>query len=915
MRPLVGFGLGGPSFTPSDGSAPTLGRPAWGPSALLRDLELRLALPSEIAPRSLRVPRFVARIAQLSDTKAFYAPSFAADPLGTADTLLAWRDALVEAGWDGAAIPDGGERIAAMTRLERADEPVPPGDADRLAATRAALSKRPCSVYEEIWLAEDRELWPGGWQRVFKALERGGARLTTFRPELPGAPIETDLGRLQCLLRHARGAELAGAMRADGSLLVVRGETSTELAELTAALLARTPEGTLVVRSGDGAQLEAALAAHGLATQGLASSSAWRPAVQVLPLSVELAFEPRDPHRALELLTLPVGPFRGSLGRRLAKAVARSPGIGGREWQKRKDDVRAFLHARELQRAIDAGASEDDAASIADAYVEERMRRVAEWFEVTGVRPEGGSASSFRAVAARVQAWLLSRVATAPEVYGPALVQAKAFAEVLAQDPRELLSREAVRQLLDTIVRAPHDHDRSVERAGRIAHVSHPSAVLAPCRTLVHWGFVAGAERRPRMSPWNKAERAALRAAGVYLQDPVRLLVQETEAWRRSVLAASERVVFVIPASTARGASVPHPLWDEICARLRLDGPAIERLTRDARELRRGRQSLVAVEELARLALPDTPGIWRVGGDVVGSDEAQTSSATSLETLVSCPLRWVLEERFELGSGAVAKIAADSLLCGNLGHRLVEELFAEGAFDLDERPFWARALVLLDNLIRTEAATLLLPGMAFERAQLLPQLLRAARDLHRYLGRSGFRVKAVEEEVEVTSAIGKLRGRIDVRLTDHEGEDAVLDLKWGETRYREVVKEGRAIQLAAYARALSASATAPLPPAAYFALRSGRVVTGDPRMKADRTIDAEALDVTWMRVDRTARAVVASLRRGEIPVAGIRRSLPLLDELGVESGDREGHYAAKADAACGYCSSAALCGRAWEGFQ
>ena len=162
------------------------------------------------------MPRFVARIAQLSDTKAFYAPSFAADPLGTADTLLAWRDALVEAGWDGAAIPDGGERIAAMTRLERADEPVPPGDADRLAATRAALSKRPCSVYEEICLAEDRELWPGGWQRVFKALERGGARLTTFRPELPGAPIETDLGRLQCLLRHARGAELAGAMRADG---------------------------------------------------------------------------------------------------------------------------------------------------------------------------------------------------------------------------------------------------------------------------------------------------------------------------------------------------------------------------------------------------------------------------------------------------------------------------------------------------------------------------------------------------------------------------------------------------------------------------------------------------------------------------------------------------------------------------
>jgi hypothetical protein len=53
-----------------------------------------LALPSEVAPRSVRLQRWVARVLALPDGDAFYARSSASDPLGTADTLLGWRDML-----------------------------------------------------------------------------------------------------------------------------------------------------------------------------------------------------------------------------------------------------------------------------------------------------------------------------------------------------------------------------------------------------------------------------------------------------------------------------------------------------------------------------------------------------------------------------------------------------------------------------------------------------------------------------------------------------------------------------------------------------------------------------------------------------------------------------------------------------
>jgi RecB family exonuclease len=275
----------------------------------------------------------------------------------------------------------------------------------------------------------------------------------------------------------------------------------------------------------------------------------------------------------------------------------------------------------------------------------------------------------------------------------------------------------------------------------------------------------------------------------------------------------------------------------------------------------------------------------------------------------------VLEERAGLASGAVAKVASDALLCGNLGHRLVEELFSAGAFELEHVAYAARAEAILAGLVQTEAATLLLPGMAFERVQLIGQLLRAVRDLRRYLDTSGYRIVAVEEEVLAESPIGTLRGRIDVRLAGRGGEPALLDLKWGEARYRDVVRAGHAIQLATYASALRASGSGPLPPAAYFALRSGRVVTADRQMHAERTLDGDTLDVTLDHAFRTARPVVESQRRGGVPGSGVRRGLPLLESLGVETTGRSGYFAAKPEAACTYCSSAPLCGRAWENFR
>lgn len=925
MRVLAGLWIQGSVVRPRLSPGMTsLGAPAWGPANLLRDLELRLGLPPVVESESVRLPRYTSRIKTLNDKGAFYARSFAVDELGTASTLLEWRDALVEAGWNGSSVRGGGERLDALARLESHERAgMPLGRADRLLRVEQALEAAPARPYSSITLVEEGSLWPRRWQHVFRRLEALGASISTLSLELPGASATSDLGILQA---QFRGDGHAGDVRGDGSLLLLRGDTLADLGELTASLLADSgdPGSDVVVRSADAWSLETALARHGLPAQGLSGESVWRPSMQVLPLALELAFEPRDPHRALELLTLALGPFRGVLGSRLARAVARQPGIGGKEWRRQKDEAERRLRERHLRLAREQGKSKDEVTRIVSELVEARLERVATWFEAPSAGPSGATRAELLAVIDRVRDWLKGCIARGEaEVYGTAYAQAAALREAILLDTRDVFTQEEARQLVDRFARSEQAYDLSVEAVGRIAHLAHPAGLLAPCRRVTFWGFVASAPRRPPSSPWNEEERAALSAAGVSLPDPAALLRAEAQVWRRAILAARERAVFVVP-NTIKGVfTSPHPMWDEICARLRLDERDAARMTREARRIleRRG-EGIARVATIAPLRLPESRGAWRVPPGVFGvlAGERETT-VTSLEKIATCPLAWVLEQPANLRSGAMAEVASGPLLSGSLGHRLVEELHAEGAFELAEDAFCERAQILFEALLRTEGATLLLPGASIERLQLTRQILRAMRNLYRYLQVASFRIASVEEIIETRSAIGVLRGRLDLRLVDREGRPAILDLKWGASTYRRLLAEGHAVQLAVYARAVEETTGHADTPAAYFALSTGQVLSADARMTPPRvdahtaphrTIEGPSLGETWRLVESTAEAVLDRLERGEIPVSGAKRSLPLLDALGVPERERAAYFEAPPDAACAYCPYDALCGRKWE---
>jgi hypothetical protein len=653
-------------------------------------------------------------------------------------------------------------------------------------------------------------------------------------------------------------------------------------------------ERSAVIRETDESALDNALSSHGLRVQGWRSRSPWRAALQILPLALELAFEPKDPYRVLELLTLPVGPFQGLPGHLFARALAESPGIGSPAWERAKS------------------------ALVARPEHSEALLRVTEWLEQRGADSvPGSSKGDILAVVARVRAWVLSRIKSASDdaTLLSAARQAADLNAALESDSRTTFSLVEVRRVAESILAAGTGVELDAERAGRIDHVASPSGLTVPREVVVWWSFVAD-DTGQRLLPWRRKELLALEAAGFRFPDPRARLAESANAWRRAILLATRRVILVTPRTAAGSALAPHPLWDEIVARTGADDAAVGGVTVVAGDLlaRPAVQSLLPPPELDALDVLPLPGghpEWLVPGN--HASPLERLSATSLNSLLGCPLQWVLRYRAGIRTGGHA-LPPLYLLNGTLGHRLVEKLHASGAFELESAELETRATCELDELIVREGAVLLRSGMGFERSQLRTQLVRSVVELSRLLRAAGLRVVAVEKPVDVPWRETKLIGQIDLLVEGREGVQAIIDVKWGISSYRELLRSGQALQLAAYAFAHAAERGASAPAeAAYFSLKQGRLL-GLPSglWLGAESVDGPNLGETWRRVERSVTIAESAIQQGMVPVAGVRRALPLLMALEVPEHERSAHFALAPDEACKYCDFDALCGRRWE---
>ncbi len=805
-----------------------LGVSTVGPLGLLTLLETQLGWTRVAPSQAERVVQMRECLVAARTGSRFYERSFEADEVGTAATLLTWRDQWLEHGWAGSFPSDAGTRLQDMAAIESlARGTVFPGVGQRLNDLVAALAMRRPQI-DAIELIDPIEAFPLGWRRVLALLP---VQASIDGASVASAPEGTFLGALQGLLRGfvSTTATPKVQWRDDGSVRLLRAASPLAAAQWLAAEIRDTPgvDGVLVVEQG-GAMVDAALAAMDQPLLGLSEPSAFRPALQLLPLAMRLLWEPLDFKALMQFLTHPVGPLQPFARRRLAEKMAATPGVGGEVWRSVLDEIVGHF------------------GDTGDTVREETHF----WLEAQRFASTPGAPLEF--VAARVgrladlfRAGLAEDdpVRRAPAAAGYRQTQALAQAlQGLQQQGVERLAPEALDRLVGQATAAGSEHPQLGPQAGARAGVRSASAVIDAFDEVIWWNMAS--VPLARAYPWSPRELEQLHAAAVELPTTGVLLERQARGWLRPLLAARRRLTLMLP----REGEEAHPVWLMLSSLI--EAPEVQEV-----------DSLLHDESTSRRTTPvphrPLPAVrrwWQLPAGAIGGWD-RPASYSSLEQFFFNPYQWVLNYPARLKPSVLLELPGDFRLLGSLAHRVVERLYGQPeaiGWSVERVTAWFEEAV--ESIVREEGALLLMSGRRADLESFRQRFRESLRMLHQILRTARTQKIEPEKWLEGVTPLGVLRGSSDLLITLPEGRQAIIDMKWaGNKKYREKLEGQSHIQLAIYARLVEHN-TGVWPAVAYFILKQPELLTTAedlfPNVSPIRTEGASTA-LLWERVTAT----------------------------------------------------------------
>lgn len=835
-----------------------LGAPVVGPNGLLDILETIYGLSERPTPHVVRIAAWQAALAASDNGARFWSASLAVDAWSSARTLLAWRDMLVDAGWQASeSWPTG--RIADLAAAETCAVDFPVTNADRIRKAIHAIASDITGSITRIRLIDYRAFLPCGWRQLLSKLEEHGILIDTLEPSA-AAPADTALGQLQ---RWMLAGQPHGAAP-DGTLTFATASSSVLAAEIVgqwSQIVGTKPETVaLIAQNGDTQLLDHGLTAAGQPRAGRSQRSPHRGTLQLLLLGFKIAWSPFDPHALMELLVFARSPISTRAASRLAWALEQAPGRGSETWTRAWEDILAAEEA--------AAATEKDLAAVAD-----RITRWRAWAEPNLSDPvDGMTIVDATAICDRTTAWGISRYANDPD---PLLLATATLASdvrnALVALNRTHLPRILIERIIDQALDTGHDNPAAMAEAANWRTATHPGAIWSPVDHVVWWDCKSTTEGSSR-PPWTQAEREMLAAKGVELDHPALAGQALSAAWERAIINCRKRLLLVNGGLEAHDEANRHPVAHRIASAIDASANTVrleDSLAREQSELAGEQLARVALE---RLAIPEARARWTTPAAYAARLEGRVESATSFENLLSCQLKWALNHVAGLRLGRARSIPDENRLLGNLAHAIARDVFEPGSPPSPEDAA-ERTRALLDATIDQIAAPLRHPALADELAFAQRRLPEAMAALAQSLATNSLVVEATELQVagEFEDVLA-VRGAIDLVARDATGDIVIVDLKWtrrADSRGKELTS-GNAVQLATYG-AMSAQDASYR--AGYFMLNQRQFFTlASSGLIGRKFVGERTLPETWSAVKDSWRSWRDSAQGGHLVATGIEGS-------------------------------------------
>jgi len=859
----------------------------FGPVQLLLMLESHLGLIGHPANNEyLRIEQYrQAILAHLkTQNQPFYKASFEADHFALATELLQRRDELVLAGWNFEISESTPERLQTLAQIEAvfkmkpADEDAPislsPGFADRFVAVVKKLEKRKHPV-TELFLVEPLELLPSHFQKLFKKL---GIAITLLSEEAVqnSRGTETDLSNFQKRLLSPSGKKEKIALKNDGSLLILKAKRGTEAAAYLAKLFKLNPQfrpACLIPEKSR--SLDMALIQEGLPSLGILSASLARPSLQILKLVTAFLWQPIDPFKILEFVSLSVKPLTDDLATLIANEMAQRPGLNSEGW---------FIAINRYFEELSKRAENDpriDFNEIKEQYDFWFRRRR---YDLDWKVPKKEVLEIFEFL----KEWACKTFERGDSKNNSFLVlreQSKRIVELLETLPESELTYLELERIVRTIYE-PSPVVFQEKEVGHLPHTMQPGAIIGEVDSLVWWNFIQN-EPVHFFSRWHQKERQYLRATGIHLETPERENALMVWQRKRPILNTQNRLLLVVPEFVNGKAVFPHPLQGDLEATfanpesIAFEITSLKRMENFEKHFQLPNKALIPTRRLGQpkpfLHIRNLDKLTR-----------EYETLTSLETLFYYPYQWVFKYQIRLNKSAILSVVNDARLMGNLAHRLFEKLFAQEVVQWEKAQVEQWVEKEANQLFAKEGAVLLMYGREPERIAFIHKLKFAAWSLLSKIQQNGWQVLETEKDLEGNFLDIPVKGRADLVLKKGE-ELAVLDLKWrGANRLERTIKNEEDLQLVLYSNLLSPDNSKVH--TAYFIIEKGRLLARNNLAFsniisiASENDQAEVNERILARMKATWRWRMNQLEKGQIEIR-CEQTCQDLEDFYADNGD------------------------------
>lgn len=799
----------------------------------------------------------------------FFKASFEADQFATAMELLERRDELLLAGWTFQAsakisepMPNRLQCLSAIEQLiQSPDFQFDFGEADRYQQIIKCLEKDHPPI-DKIQLLEQEALLPPHLQRLLEQLRQQNIPVL-LAPEPRPSHIAGDLQAFQKYLLedHSASAKKSekGVFQADGSLVLLKAKRDADLASFVAKTLLHKPDyRPSVLLSENGRIFDNALIQEGLPSLGTSSASLARPTLQVLKLVTAFLWNPIDPFKILEFVSLAVKPLDDELANRIAMQIAQRPGLNSDSW---KATIASFFDE------WSAKAQEDNNIKLDLIRYQYRFWFERKRFDSNGLVPKEEVIHIF----SYLTTWARESLDENSNEQTSLLVlseQARRIKELLEALPETQLSKLELERIVRTIYE-PAPIQFTPRELEALPSVEKPNGIIEEVDELLWWTFTQS-EANHFFSRWYQAERAYLQQFGIELLEPTDENALQIWQRKQGFLKTRKRVVLLIP-EVIHGSGVhPHPLLGDLEARFENLHEITVNLDQES-NLAFWKQHFhlperVKVERI-HLGQPK-PFIYIQAAEQLQARPEETIS--SLESLFYYPYQWVFRHKIKLKKSSILEVVKDNALIGNLAHRFFEKLLLEDIQHMSQEAIHNWVEMEARRLLEREGAVLLMYGREPERVNFLNTIKYAAWSMVNYIRNNKWEVDGTEARLQGTFLHIPINGRADLVLRRGD-EKAVVDLKWrGDRRRESIIKNEEDLQLVLYSKLLDNDQT--WAHTAYFIIEKGKIIARNQEAFQDITPVAPESDHIAInerifdKMKATYQWRIEQIKRGQIEI-------------------------------------------------